>query len=309
MKVTINELDTFVSIVDEGTISQAAEHLGVTVSAVSRALSRLEKKLNTSLFRRTTRRLELTQEGEKYLERVRSILSDLEDAGDMMVKNKEVPSGKLRIDAATPFMLHVIAPLIDKYSNAYPQIDIELVSNESLVDLLEARTDVAVRIGELKDSSLSATPLGLSQIRILASPVYLKKHGTPKIVEDLVHHQLLGFNSLEKLNDWPIYDAANNLFHIHTNIKADSGETLRQLALCGIGIVCLSDFMTYQDIQKGDLIQLFESSTIKMQQPINLVYYKNRKLSERVSSFIEFLKATPAPIWYAQKRRFKMSKK
>ena len=291
MKVTINELDTFVSIVDEGTISQAAEHLGVTVSAVSRALSRLEKKLNTSLFRRTTRRLELTQEGEKYLERVRSILSDLEDAGDMMVKNKEVPSGKLRIDAATPFMLHVIAPLIDKYSNAYPQIDIELVSNESLVDLLEARTDVAVRIGELKDSSLSATPLGLSLIRILASPVYLKKHGTPKIVEDLVHHQLLGFNSLEKLNDWPIYDAANNLFHIHTNIKADSGETLRQLALCGIGIVCLSDFMTYQDIQKGDLIQLFESSTIKMQQPINLVYYKNRKLSERVSSFIEFLKA------------------
>ncbi|MGE6245678.1 LysR substrate-binding domain-containing protein [Psychrobacter proteolyticus] len=291
MKVTINELDTFVSIVDEGTISQAAEHLGVTVSAVSRALSRLEKKLNTSLFRRTTRRLELTQEGEKYLERVRSILSDIEDAGDMMVKNKEVPSGKLRIDAATPFMLHVIAPLIDKYSNAYPQIDIELVSNESLVDLLEARTDVAVRIGELKDSSLSATPLGLSQIRILASPVYLKKHGTPKSVEDLVHHQLLGFNSLEKLNDWPIYDAANNLLHIHTHIKADSGETLRQLALCGTGIVCLSDFMTYQDIQKGDLIQLFVSSTIKIQQPINLVYYKNRKLSERVSSFIKFLKA------------------
>lgn len=295
MKVTINELDTFVSIVDEGTISQAAEHLGVTVSAVSRALSRLEKKLNTALFRRTTRRLELTQEGEKYLARVRSILSDLEDAEDMMVKNKEVPSGKLRIDAATPFMLHVIAPLIDKYSNAYPQIDIELVSNESLVDLLEARTDVAVRIGELKDSSLNATSLGLSQIRILASPAYLKKHGTPKNVEDLAHHQLLGFNSLEKLNDWPIYDAANNLLHIHTNIKADSGETLRQLALCGTGIVCLSDFMTYQDIQKGDLIPLLVPITIKMQQPINLVYYKNRKLSERVSSFIEFLKAEVMP--------------
>lgn len=290
MKVTINELDTFVSIVDEGTISQAAEHLGVTVSAVSRALSRLEKKLNTSLFRRTTRRLELTQEGERYLERVRSILSDLEDAGDMMVKNKEVPSGKLRIDAATPFMLHVIAPLIDKYSNAYPQIDIELVSNESLVDLLEARTDVAVRIGELKDSSLSATPLGLSQIRILASPEYLQKYGTPQSVEDLAHHQLLGFNSLPKLNDWPIYDTFNNLFHAQTNIKADSGETLRQLALCGTGIVCLSDFMTQQDLKEGRLIELFAASTIKMQQPINLVYYRNRKLSQRVSSFIEFIK-------------------
>ena len=291
MKVTINELVTFISIVDEGTISQAAEHLDVTVSAVSRALSRLEKKLNTVLFRRTTRRLELTQEGEKYLVRVRSILEELEAAENMLIMNKEVPSGKLRIDAATPFMLHVIAPLIDKYSSAYPQIDIELISNENLVDLLEQRTDIAVRIGELKDSTLSATPLGLSQIRILASPAYLKKHGTPQNLEELTQHQLLGFSSLEKLNDWPIYDAFNNLFHVDTNIKTDSGETLRQLALCGTGIVCLSDFMTQQDIREGRLVQILISSTIKMQQPINLVYYKNRKLSERVSSFIEFLKA------------------
>lgn len=291
MKVTINELVTFIIIVDEGTISQAAEHLDVTVSAVSRALSRLEKKLNTALFRRTTRRLELTQEGEKYLVRVRSILEELEAAENMLIMNKEVPSGKLRIDAATPFMLHVIAPLIDKYSSAYPQIDIELISNENLVDLLEQRTDIAVRIGELKDSTLSATPLGLSQIRILASPAYLKKHGTPQNLEELTQHQLLGFSSLEKLNDWPIYDAFNNLFHVDTNIKTDSGETLRQLALCGTGIVCLSDFMTQQDIREGRLVQILISSTIKMQQPINLVYYKNRKLSERVSSFIEFLKA------------------
>lgn len=291
MKVTINELVTFISIVDEGTISQAAEHLDVTVSAVSRALSRLEKKLDTALFRRTTRRLELTQEGEKYLVRVRSILEELEAAENMLIMNKEVPSGKLRIDAATPFMLHVIAPLIDKYSSAYPQIDIELISNENLVDLLEQRTDIAVRIGELKDSTLSATPLGLSQIRILASPAYLKKHGTPQNLEELTQHQLLGFSSLEKLNDWPIYDAFNNLFHVDTNIKTDSGETLRQLALCGTGIVCLSDFMTQQDIREGRLVQILISSTIKMQQPINLVYYKNRKLSERVSSFIEFLKA------------------
>ena len=201
-----------------------------------------------------------------------------------------MPSGKLRIDAATPFMLHVIAPLMTKYSQAYPQIDIELVSNENLVDLLEERTDVAVRIGELKDSTLSATPLGLSQIRILASPEYLQKYGTPQSVEDLAHHQLLGFNSLPKLNDWPIYDTFNNLFHAQSNIKADSGETLRQLALCGTGIVCLSDFMTQQDLKEGRLIELFAASTIKMQQPINLVYYRNRKLSQRVSSFIEFIK-------------------
>ncbi|WP_201544920.1 LysR family transcriptional regulator [Psychrobacter sp. H7-1] len=290
MKVTLNELDTFISIVDTGSISQAAEYLDVTVSAVSRSLARLEKKLDTALFRRTTRRLALTQEGEMYLARIRGVLNDLEAAEDMLIKNKAVPSGKLRIDAATPFMLHVIAPLMTKYSQAYPQIDIELVSNENLVDLLEERTDVAIRIGELKDSTLNATPLGLSQIRILASPAYLQRQGTPQSVEDLAHHQLLGFNALPKLNDWPIYDAFNNLFHAQTNIKADSGETLRQLALCGTGIVCLSDFMTQQDIKEGRLIELFVSSTIKMQQPINLVYYKNRKLSQRVSSFIDFMK-------------------
>ncbi|ERL56251.1 LysR substrate-binding domain-containing protein [Psychrobacter aquaticus] len=87
-----------------------------------------------------------------------------------------------------------------------------------------------------------------------------------------------------------IYDTFNNLFHVHTNIKADSGETLRQLALCGTGIACLSDFMIHQDVKEGRLIQLLVSSTIKIQRPISLVYYKNRKLSERVSSFVEFLK-------------------
>ncbi|MGX9460945.1 LysR substrate-binding domain-containing protein [Shewanella sp. A14] len=290
MKVTISELYTFISIVDQGTISQASEHLNITVSAASRALSRLESKLNTTLFRRNTRRLELTEEGNKYLSRVRVILHDLEAAEDMLLHRKQIPSGKLRIDAATPYMLHVIAPLIDQYSRTYPQVEIELVNNENLIDLLEQRTDVAIRIGELKDSTLTASPLGLSQIRILASPDYLAKHGTPTTVEDLTQHQLLGFSSLEKLNHWPIYDAFNNLLHIQTNIKADSGETLRQLALCGAGIVCLSDFMTQQDIKAGRLVQLFTTSTLKIEQPINIVCYRNKELSKRVSSFIEFMK-------------------
>lgn len=290
MKVTISELYTFISIVDQGTISQAAEHLEITVSAASRALSRLESKLNTALFRRNTRRLELTEEGAKYLSKVRLILDDLEAAEDMLLHRKQTPSGKLRIDAATPYMLHVIAPLIDQYSRSYPQIEIELVNNEYLIDLLEQRTDVAIRIGELKDSSLTATPLGLTQICILASPDYLAKHGTPTTVAQLADHQLLGFSGIEKLNEWPIYDDLNNRLHIQPNIKADSGETLRQLALCGAGIVCLSDFFTRQDIETGRLVQLFTHSTLKVEQPINIVYYRNKEVSKRVSSFIDFMK-------------------
>ncbi|WP_298771586.1 LysR family transcriptional regulator [uncultured Shewanella sp.] len=290
MKVTINELYTFMSIVDKGTISQASEQLNITVSAASRALSRLEKKLDTALFRRNTRRLELTVEGEKYLSRVRDILYDLEAAEEMLLQRKGIPSGKLRIDAASPFMLHVIAPIIGQYSNAYPQVEIELVNNDNLIDLLEQRTDVAVRIGELTDSTLTATPLGLSQVRILASPEYLAQYGTPESIDDLADHQLLGFSSLEKLNKWPIYDASNQFFHIKANITSDSGETLRQLALNGAGIVCLSHFMTYKDIQAGRLVQLFAASTVKVEQPINIVYYRNRALSNRVSSLITFLK-------------------
>lgn len=290
MKVTIKELYTFISIVDKGTISLASEDLEITVSAASRSLSRLEKKLNTALFRRNTRRLELTLEGEKYLSRVRDILHDLEAAEEMLVQRKDIPSGKLRINAATPFMLNVIVPLIDKYNKTYPHVEIELVNNENLIDLLEQRTDLAIRVGELKDSSLSATPIGLTQIRIVASPNYLKKYGTPKKVEDLNNHQLLGFSGFESLNDWPIYDAFNNLLHIQANIKADSGETLRQLALCDSGIACLSDFVIRKDLQAGRLVQLFRTSTLKIEKPINIVYYRNRELSKRVSSFIEFFK-------------------
>ena len=208
----------------------------------------------------------------------------------MLLQHKENPSGKLRINAATPFMLHMIVPLIDKYCQAYPHVDIELISNENLIDLVEQKTDIAIRIGQLKDSTLTAIPLGCSQIRILASPNYLKKYGTPKKVKELQHHQLLGFSFLEKLNRWPIYDECNNILTIEPNIKADSGETLRQLALCDTGIVCLSDFMTHKDRYEGRLIQLFTSTTLKMEKPINMVYYKNKQVSTRVRSFIDFLK-------------------
>jgi len=221
---------------------------------------------------------------------VRNILYDLEEAEDMLLQRKDIPSGKLRINAATPFMLNVIVPIIDKYSKTYPHVDIELVNNENLIDLLEQRTDIAIRVGQLKDSSLSATPLGLTKIRIVASPDYLKKYGTPKKVEDLNDHYLLGFSGFESLNDWPIYDQFNNLLHIQPNIKADSGETLRQLALCDSGIVCLSDFVISKDLQAGRLVQLFVNATLNIEKPINIVYYRNRELSKRVSSFIEFMK-------------------
>ncbi len=153
--------------------------------ATSRTLARLEDKLQTTLLRRTTRRLELTEEGAAFLEYARTILATVDEAEEQMAARRLQPVGRLRVDAATPFMLHVIVPLLEGFRERYPQVELELNSNEGITDLIEKRTDVAFRIGVLRDSTLHARPIGHSRIRVVASPEYLRRHGTPTRVEQL----------------------------------------------------------------------------------------------------------------------------
>ncbi len=289
MKTTLDELQTFIVVVDTGSISGAAEHLGQTVSGASRTLRRLEEKLQTTLLRRTTRRLELTEEGQALLDRARQILASVEAAEEHMAARREHPAGRLRVDASTPFMLHAIVPAIAEYRARYPEVELELVSNEGYTDLLERRTDVALRIGRLKDSTLHARPMGSSRLRIMASPAYLKTHGKPRNVADLSSHVLLGFTQPETLNEWPLRSTEDASLHIRPSIRSSSGETLRQLALAGTGIACLSDFMTHTDIAQGRLIELLPRHTIETRQAINAVYYRNTALSLRITSFLDFL--------------------
>ena len=192
-------------------------------------------------------------------------------------------------------MLHVIVPLVPGYRARYPKVELELNSNEGNIDLLERRTDLALRIGSLKDSSLHAVPIGRSRVRVLASPAYLAAHGTPKRIDDLQAHTLLGFSQLEALNQWPLADSTGEPLHIQPAIRSHSGETLRQLALHGAGIVCLSDFMTRDDRQSGALQQLFARQTLDVRQPINAVYYRNTAISSRIKSFIDYLTETLGP--------------
>ncbi len=289
MKTTLDEMQVFIAIVDSGSITAAAEALGQTVSAASRTMSRLEEKLQTTLMRRTTRRLELTEEGRAYLEQARRIVAAVEESEELMSLRRNQPAGLLRVDAASPFMLHVIAPLVPGYCKRYPQVELELNSNEGNIDLLERRTDLAIRIGRLKDSSLHAVPLGHSRVRVLASPGYLAAHGTPRRVADLASHTLLGFSQLEALNEWPLLAADGQALHIKPRVRAFSGETLRQLALNDGGVVCLSDFMTRGDRDSGALQQLLVKQTQDVRQPINAVYYRNTAISSRIKSFIDYM--------------------
>ncbi|RAS03126.1 LysR substrate-binding domain-containing protein [Cupriavidus alkaliphilus] len=289
MKITLDELLAFATVVDSGSITAAAQQLDLTVSATSRTLARLEEKLKTTLLRRTTRRLELTEEGQAFLHDARAIIDSVESAEEQMLARRETPSGRLRVDAASPFMLHVIVPLVHGYRERFPQVELELNSNEGIIDLLERRTDVAIRIGRLKDSTLHSRLIGNSRVRMLASPAYLDAHGQPRKAQDLGKHALLGFNQPESLNVWPILGADGEPYRIEPAVWSSSGETLRQLALEGAGIVCLSDFMTAHDREAGRLVQVLARQTQDVRQPIHAVYYRNTAISARIASFVDYL--------------------
>ena len=291
MKTTLEELLAFRTVVDTGSVTAAAEQLGQTVSGVSRALRRLEEKLETTLLSRTTRRLALTDEGSAFLARAREILAAVDEAEEQIALRRQQPAGRLRVNAAMPFMLHVIAPLVPDFRAQFPQIDLELNTNDLIIDLLEEDTDVAIRIGTLRDSTLRARLLGARRLRVLASPGYLKAHGRPRSVSDLHKHALLGFVQPESLNHWPLRGPHGDRLHIEPTLKASSGETLRQLALQGTGIVCLADFMTVEDRRTGDLVQVLPDATIEVHQPIHAVYYRNTQLASRIACFLDYLEA------------------
>lgn len=290
MKFTFEELQAFISVVDCGSITSAAEQLNMTISTVSRLLLRLEEKMDTTLLYRTTRSIKLSDEGATFLQKAREIVDLAQEAEEMLSVRQAIPSGKLRIDASTPFLTHVIAPLIPSFHERYPQVELEIHNNEGVTSLLENRIDVAFRIGVLKDSSLNATLLGFSQKRLVASPAYLEKYGVPQSVSELNKYCLLGFTQPDSLNIWPVKNANDDLLKITPNIAGASGEVLFHLAVQGSGILCSADFVTMDAFASGQLVQVLEEETVVIRQPINAVYYRNQAVSPRLRCFIDFIK-------------------
>ena len=289
MDINSDDLKIFVTVIDSGTLSAAAVHLGQTTSGVSRALSRLEDKLATSLLTRTTRRMELTEEGQLFLDKARAILASMEDVEESIRIRRQKPAGRLSVDAASPFMLHCVVPHVAEFRAMYPDIRLELTSNDQIADLLEHRTDIAIRIGALVDSTLHARALTASPLHVLATPAYLARHGEPATPEALSGHALLGFAQYDLGNNWPLRHEAGNSLQIMPALAASSGETLRQLALQDQGIVCLSDFMTKDDIAAGRLVKVLQPFYTGYRQQIHAVYYRNTQLAQRISCFLEFL--------------------
>ncbi|WP_199508509.1 MULTISPECIES: LysR substrate-binding domain-containing protein [unclassified Psychrobacter] len=281
------DIAMFLTVVDTGSFTSAANVLNEQVAKISRSVARLEHTLQCTLLNRTTRRLELTEEGQVFLTYAREGLNTLHTGEEALRLLKQAPSGHLRVDAASPFVLHQLTPIVGDFVQQYPHITLDLTSHDNIIDLLEYKTDIAIRIGNLKDSNLHARLLGESKLYMVASPEYLHRHGEVTHIDDLANHQLLGFNEAAKLNRWPV-DIAHKLdFHM----TASSGETLRQLCLAHQGIALLSHFMVYQDLDAKRLVTLLPEAVVRPNdsEAIQAVYYKNSAISSRISAFLDFI--------------------
>jgi DNA-binding transcriptional LysR family regulator len=292
----VGSLIAFAAVVDTGSFSAAAQQLGQTPSGVSRTISRLERQLGMTLIHRTTRRLDLTEEGSWLLGRARRILAELEQTESEAASARAQPAGLVRVNAATPALDHLVAPLLPDFLDAYPQVQVELASGETVVDLIEEKADVAIRIGQLADSTLNARRLGASRIRVLAAPRYLERHGTPARVDDLARHRRIGFVAPASLNTWPLRAGVEEGWRSAPHVTATSGETVRHLALAGVGIVSLSDFLTRADVAAGRLVPLLEHAALPWTQPVWAVFYKQGALAPRVQAFVDFLAARLAGV-------------
>jgi DNA-binding transcriptional LysR family regulator len=283
------EMAVFAKVAQEGSLSAAARALGLTPSAVSRVIARTELRLGTRLLLRTTRSISLTPEGEAYLRGARRILADMAEVEDA-IADQGVPKGRLRVSAALGHGRMAIVPLVAAFSARYPNIVVDLALGDEVVDILSGQADVAVRFGHLPDSPLTARKIGETGQVVVASPDYLKRHGTPVTPQELLNHNCLRFNFRRAEPDWPFVWEGEPLFlKISGNIECSSGEALAQLARVGAGIARIGQFTVAQDIQRGNLVPLLEAWNPGDMEPISAVFVGGPAMPARVRVFVDFL--------------------
>ena len=287
----LDNMETFVRIVDAGGISAAAKRIGIAPSVVSRRLKELEGHLGTELFHRTTRRLNLTDAGESWYRHCLRILDDVEQSEAAMMHAHEEIRGRLKVALPSSFgHLHMGPAMLD-FLQAHPEIEFDLDFNDREVDLMQEGFDLAIRLAALPDSSLQARRLAPIRRVMCASPEYLARKGRPRSLDDLADHQCLVYSLIRDFEDWQPRDAHRSTrAKIHPYIKSTTGEFLREAAVAGHGIVVLPTFIVYREIEAGRLVTLLSETEFAA---INAyaIYPPTRHLSLRVRIFIDFLKA------------------
>ena len=283
-------METFIKVVDAGSMSAAADRMGVAKSAVSRRLKELEGHLGVELFHRTTRRLNLTDTGRTFYQQAVRILEDVLEAELATTQAHGELQGSLKIALPMSFGIMHMGPAINDFLQEHPKIEFDLDFNDREVDLIQEGFDLAIRIANLPDSSLIARRLAPIQQVVFASPDYLDHYGTPKSPDELQHHQCLAYSLINDYKTWRFQD--NNSQEIKISItphlKARVGEFLRDAAVNRQGISVLTTFIVYKEIESGALVPVL---TDYIPNPISAyaIYPQTRHLSQRVRQFVDFL--------------------
>jgi DNA-binding transcriptional LysR family regulator len=286
------EMEAFVQVVDRGSFSAGARVLGMTPSAVSKLVARLEARLATQLVHRSTRKLQLTPEGQNFYERSVRVLADMDEA-ERCAAAGAAPRGRVRINASISFGHRLLMPLVPRFLELHPQVTLDIVLTDRVVDLMDERTDIAIRWGPLPPSDRVARHLFDTGQAIVASPAYLERYGTPRTPQELEAHNRIGSSYHRSAPDWPlVVDGRAIDMPVVGSVRAGDGETLRRLVMEGVGLGRLSLYHIQPDIEAGRLVPVLEEFNPRDMTPVHAVYLgKPGRLPARVRAVLDHLSA------------------
>lgn len=286
----LDMLRTFVAVADQVSFAEAARRLRISPTAASRAIAALEQSLGTALLRRTTRSVRLTDEGAVYLERCRAALADLDDAALALRGAGATPGGTLVITAPVTFgRLHIL-PIATALLREHPALKIELTLIDRVVRLVDEGIDVAVRIGDLSDSSLHAFKVAEVRRVVVASPAYLAAHGTPSSIPALHDHALIAFTELDRGHEWRFGPTGKLAIRIEPRLAANTADAAIAAAIEGVGIARVLSYQAMDAIGSGSLVTLLDGFAPPAV-PVHLVYQASRRASVNVRAFIDAARA------------------
>lgn len=296
-----SQMLAFIWSTEHGNFSAAARSNGLTPSAISKLITRLEDRLQVRLFQRGTRNLTLTEEGIAYLVSAREVVNAMAEADSLAEAFPTRVSGTLRIHTMTTFAKHQILPWLPEFLATYPALSIDIQVGPQYVDQFEQGLDIAIHSGILPDSSRIARKVGESAWVICASPEYIARCGRPDHPQDLGKHDCFNFSFNSAWNNWEFeIDKQKTLIPVKAKASFAQGDLLRQMALSGAGIVKLAQFHIGSDIKKGQLIPLLEEYALDEKEPIYMVYSNRKHLSPRIRVFRDFLESKISKTSWAQ---------
>lgn len=284
------DIETFLAVANGGSLASAAKALRLTPSAVSRSIARLERRLGVTLIRRTTRALALSLDGMAYRDRMSVLLADIQSVEAGLGQERQGPRGLLRINASPSIGTMGLLPILPRFTARYPDIAVDLALSDTIVDLVEERADIAIRIGPLRDTSLRAKKLGHSRMVLIASPDYLAHRGTPRTPDDLEAHDCLRFSFRRSIDSWPFRMGGKTVQRpVHGSFFGNSGEVVRQMAVAGGGIARHGRFHVAQDLAAGRLIEVLPDYNPGDGEDIHALYAPEDRAAARIRAFLDFL--------------------